>query len=215
MIVNKKFVGSTTIYFIVIVSVVISSIDNNIFFNHKTNAQKSNVTDMHASSNLIKFIITYEGNAGTKSLTGIKADVYGLYNDPEGNCTVGIGHLVHLGKCTKKDIAEHIRKFPLGETKADALKVLKEDLINVENDVKDNVKVPLSQNQFDALVDFVFNEGVDKLESSKLLKDVNKDNLDPSLIKDDFLQFTRHGGLTERRSDEANMFSFNDYTVSI
>lgn len=25
------------------------------------------------------------------------------YNDHQGNCTVGIGHLIHLGPCTEKD----------------------------------------------------------------------------------------------------------------
>ncbi|MGN6623297.1 MAG: lysozyme [Candidatus Nitrosocosmicus sp.] len=171
------------------------------------------INDLKASPKIVEFIINYEGNAGLyPPLKGLDGDTYGLYNDEQGNCTVGIGHLVHMGNCNTKDIVEHKKNYPNGETKIDALKVLKNDLVFIENDVKENVNAPLLQNQFDALIDFVFNEGVENFKSSKLLKDVNEGIFNVSAIKNDFLQFTRDGLLLDRRNDEANIFNYNVYT---
>jgi GH24 family phage-related lysozyme (muramidase) len=167
---------------------------------------------MHASSHVVDFIVGYEGNAGmlptSRRLTG---DIYGLYNDGENNCTVGIGHLVHNGKCTSKDIALHKTTFPNGQTRADAIQRLKEDASSVEKDVNDNIKVHLTQQAFDALVDFTFNEGVNHLKISKLLKDINAGNCDASTITSDLLTFTRAGTLVDRRNDEANLFNDGVY----
>ena len=167
---------------------------------------------MKSSTKLVNFIVGFEGNAGLFSpLKGLEGDQYGLYNDHEGNCTVGIGHLVHFGNCNERDIADHKKQFPNGETKTDALRILKKDLTVVENQVKDNVKVHLTQQQFDAIVDFVFNEGIDKVTTSKLLKDINEGNCNNSAIRDDFLQITRGGLLIDRRNAEADIFSNNIY----
>jgi len=47
------------------------------------------------------------------------------------------------------------------------------DVAVAEASVQRLVKVPLSQGQFDALVDFVFNLGAGRLASSTLLRDLN------------------------------------------
>jgi lysozyme len=170
------------------------------------------LTKMHASPHLVDFIVGYEGNAGmlasSKRLTG---DVYGLYNDGGDNCTVGIGRLVHNGTCTSKDVASHKTTFPIGQTHANALQQLAEDVASVENDVNDNVKVHLTQQEFDALVDFTFNEGVNNLKISKLLKDINAGNCEASTIASDLQTFTRAGALLARRNDEANLFNDGVY----
>ncbi len=197
----------------------LTNVSSMIEFNTKAQNQciplqagTQSLNHMKSSSKLVKFITGYEGNAGLlPPLKGLEGDQYGLYNDPEGNCTVGIGHLLHFGNCTAEDIAAHKKQFPNGETNANALRILKKDLIFVEKDVKDNVKVSLTQQQFDALVDFVFNEGVDKLISSKLVKDVNSGNCDASTIQNDLLQITRGGLLIDRRNAEADIFNNNLY----
>jgi GH24 family phage-related lysozyme (muramidase) len=144
----------------------------------------------------------------SRRLTG---DIYGLYNDGENNCTVGIGHLVHNGTCTSKDIALHKNTFPNGQTHSDAIQRLEEDATFVENDVNDNIKVHLTQQEFDALVDFTFNEGVNHLKISKLLKDINAGDCHASTISSDLLTFTRVGTLVDRRNDEANLFNDGVY----
>lgn len=59
-------------------------------------------------------------------------------------------------------------------TEEQAEKLLIEDLAESEKWVNKLVKVPLSQNQFDALVSFVFNLGPGALQISDLLKNLNK-----------------------------------------
>ena len=58
------------------------------------------------------------------------------------------------------------------EAQADARLV--QDLATAENAIEKNVKVPLSQNQFDALVSFVFNVGAKNFQGSTLLKQLNR-----------------------------------------
>jgi lysozyme len=82
------------------------------------------------------------------------------YQDTGGVWTIGYGHT--------KDVKE-------GDTctKEQALQWLSEDLQEAERIVHWLVKVPLTQGQFDALVDFVFNLGGSQFASSTLLKQLN------------------------------------------
>lgn len=57
------------------------------------------------------------------------------------------------------------------EAQADARLVA--DIAVAENAIEKGVKVPLNQNQFDALASFVFNVGVKNFQASTLLKVLN------------------------------------------
>jgi lysozyme len=84
------------------------------------------------------------------------------YLDVAGFPTIGYGHrLIHPGS------------FPDGVEEAQATEILAADVRDAGQSVEELVKVPLSQGQFDALVDFVFNLGSGRLASSTLLKILN------------------------------------------
>ena len=74
----------------------------------------------------------------------------------------------------------------------------------------------LTQCQFDALVSFAYNCGVNALKFSTLLKDI-KANSNIEKIREDFLMWCncngkRALGLYRRRYDEFQMYSNADYT---
>lgn len=77
-------------------------------------------------------------------------------------------------------------------TEEQAVEFLKEDLLTAERDVKRLVMVPLTQGQFDALVDFVFNVGGGNFSSSTMLKKLNAK--DYKGARDEFPKWNRGAG---------------------
>lgn len=98
-----------------------------------------------------------------------------LYKDVGGKWTIGYGHLV---------LAEELEKYRGGITVDEAIRLLVKDLQRTEEGVNRLVTVPLEQHQFDALVSFAYNVGLDEdadyipegLGDSTLLKQLNKGN---------------------------------------
>lgn len=86
---------------------------------------------------------------------------------------------------------------------------LVEDLIPAENAVDKFVKVPLNNNQYAALVAFVFNVGTGNFKTSTLLKKLNAK--DYKGAADQFLRWNKVKGqiikgLTRRREAERELF---------
>jgi lysozyme len=77
------------------------------------------------------------------------------YLDVNGFPTIGYGHRLL-----------HSESFPDGIGEAEAAEMLIRDVREAEQAVTRLVKVPLTQGQFDALVDFCFNLGAGRLASS-------------------------------------------------
>lgn len=82
-----------------------------------------------------------------------------LYRDSAGKLTIGIGHLVRPGE-----------DFQGGITVAQAYAMLRQDVQVAVRAVHRLVKVTLTQNQFDALVSFVYNLGAEEFAQSTLLR---------------------------------------------
>ena len=75
--------------------------------------------------------------------------------------------------------------------------------------VMKHVDVELTQNQFDALVAFVFNVGEPQFAGSTLLRDLNARNFEGAVLE--FAKWNHEGGvvrpgLTVRRAQEAALF---------
>lgn len=134
------------------------------------------------------------------------------YLDSGNVWTIGYGHtFFHNGKQLTSDISRSslIRYFPFAEkiTKDEALNLLKKDVIHYENIVNSFVNVPLTQNQFDALVSHSYNTG-----GSKTLFRLVNEKASKSEIYNWFTQhyITVKGrklrGLVIRRRMEADLF---------
>ncbi len=124
------------------------------------------------------------------------------YNCPAGVLTIGYGHTN----------AMKYFKFKDGDviTEAKADKILQEDLAESSNDVETlTAGVVLNDDQFAALVSFVFNCGRGNFASSTLLKRLKAGNFAdvPTQLK----RWTRGGGvilkgLVRRRDAESALF---------
>ena len=82
----------------------------------------------------------------------------------DGRWTIGYGHTL-----SAREGAE--------VSEADAEALLTYDLIAVAHDVNAQTYAPLTQNQFDALVAFAFNIGIDAFRSSTVLRRINEGQL--------------------------------------
>jgi lysozyme len=111
--------------------------------------------------------------------------------------TIGYGHTQGVKMGTR-----------ITEEQADIF--LKEDLEKVEEQVLDTVSVMLTQNQFDALVSFVFNLGINRLKKSTLLKKLNAGDYGGAAWEFNKWVFAgkiKLNGLVGRRLAESKMFN--------
>lgn len=96
---------------------------------------------------------------------------------------------------------------PITEAQAKAL--MMSTLVTYEDAVNRYVKVPINQNQFDALVDFAYNAGAKNLLDSTLLKKLNDGDYDGAskeFSKWVYAGRTKLNGLVRRREAERQLF---------
>lgn len=86
---------------------------------------------------------------------------------------------------------------------------LEQDLKVFEDAINKHVDVELTQNQFDALVAFVYNVGIGNFQSSTLLKKLNSGDYEGAsqqLLRWDKAKGKKLAGLTRRRKAEQKLF---------
>ena len=137
--------------------------------------------------------ISKEGIALIKKFEGIELEAY---QDSVGVWTIGYGHT----KGVKEGDNISLKK---------AEEMLEEELVEYEGYINNMVELGLEQNQFDALVAWVYNLGPTNLRQSTLLKVLNQGlfNEVPYEIK----RWNKAGGevlngLVRRREAEALLF---------
>jgi lysozyme len=97
----------------------------------------------------------------------------------------------------------------------EAEELLAHELKEYEGYINNMVNVPLKQNEFDALVSWVFNLGATNLKSSTMLKVLNEGKYHevPEQIKRwNKVNGEVNEGLVKRRKSEALLFSCQDWT---
>lgn len=131
------------------------------------------------------------------------------YNDSQGHATFGVGHLLHRGPVTAADRAQWGTKAN-PKPRSFAVKVLRDDLAErFEPAVRDAVKTPLKQHQFDALVSFAFNIGANGFRGSTAVKRLNA--RDFAGAADAMLMWRRPPEILPRRRRERELFLNGKY----
>lgn len=123
--------------------------------------------------------------------------------DKDGVTTILYGHVIKSWESNR---------FTEGPyTEADGDIVLKEDCAPAVACINTNVQPDLNQDQFDALVSFVFNEGYGHFVESTLLKKINEGDFDGAAAefeKWDISNGKVQSGLEHRRVLEEHLFMF-------
>jgi lysozyme len=139
-----------------------------------------------------------KGLALTQQFEGLRLTAY---QDQVGKWTIGYGH-------TGPDV---VPGLTITQDQANALLV--QDVASAAASVNRLVTVALTPNQFDALVDFVFNLGAGNLAASTLLRELNAGNTAAAAAQ--FLVWCHAGGvvsagLLKRRQAEQALFQAAD-----
>jgi len=127
---------------------------------------------------------------------GLKLSVY---PDQAGNPTIGYGHKLLPGE-----------SYPNGINEDQAVELLHSDIASAQSAAREHVKVPLSENQFSALVDWVYNLGAGKVQGSTLLARLNAGDYSavPSeLARWKYIDGAPADGLASRRADEISLWN--------
>lgn len=124
------------------------------------------------------------------------------YKDAVGIPTIGCGNTYY----------DDGRKVSLSDpaiTEERATELLKTVVKRYEDAINRYVQVPITQNQFDALVSFAYNVGNENVRKSTLMKLLNRKQYTEAA--DQFLRWDKAGGktlkgLTRRRQAERTLF---------
>ncbi len=131
-------------------------------------------------------LIAIEGREGVR----LKA-----YRDSKGLPTIGVGHLIVPGDGFS--INSRITQEQCDELFA-------QDIQKYENGVSNAVKVPLTQNQFDALVSFCLNIGIGGFKGSTVVKRLNAK--DYTGAAEAMMRWVKPPEITGRRQTEKKQF---------
>jgi len=130
-----------------------------------------------------------------KSFESLRLEAY--MPTPNDVPTIGFGHTnsVQMGDtCTEQDATDWLR----------------DDCAEAENCVNKHVRVPIAQNEFDALVSLAFNIGCGAFAGSTVLKLLNNHDFDGAAAQ--FPRWSKQNGkelagLVRRRLAEKEMFA--------
>ena len=134
-----------------------------------------------------------------KKYEGLKLEAYIC---PAGVATVGFGSTFYPDG----------RRVKLGDkiTIQEAESILLHDIKRFEKEVRNSVKIEITNNQLSALISFTYNVGASAFRKSTLLRKVNANPTDLT-IHNEFMRWTRAGGkvlpgLVKRRSEESKLY---------
>jgi len=147
------------------------------------------------------------GKGGQQFLIQQEGGELKQYPDTAGIPTIGYGHKLLPGE-----------SYPNGVTEEQAQALLSEDIKTSEQAVRSAVKVPITQEQYDALISFAYNVGNGSFQNSTLVKKLNEGDYEGAA--NEFLRWNKvtlkgekvpDPGLDHRRQRERNLFLHGEY----
>ncbi|ELD3314784.1 glycoside hydrolase family protein [Enterobacter hormaechei] len=172
---------------------------NNTFCNENNDTEsRSAISELTVSDMGKAFIKEWESFRST------------AYNDSEGFCSIGYGHLIARARCEDISLPEEFRN---GITNSKADELFESRLSNYIKELKASVSTDLYQYEFDALISLLFNMGRMSKAPQLTLK-LNQANYEGAA--NEFLDITNGGvsGLVTRRQKERNLFLTGAYDFS-
>ena len=147
--------------------------------------------------------------AGRSAIAQREGNKLSAYKDSVGVWTIGVGHTSAAGPPMV------IAGMTITAEQSD--EILSRDLGKTETTVSKAVNVPLSQNQFDALVSLCFNIGGGAFSGSTLVRKLNHGDYEGAA--EAFLSWNHAGGkvlpgLTTRRQAERKQFLTSDHETA-
>ena len=128
------------------------------------------------------------------------------YNCPANHATIGFGTLLHFGPITPDD-----KKLVYTESLATEKLVI--EVAKIESGLRSIIKVPVTQNQFNALCCWTYNLGLGAAKSSSWLRSLNAGKYSEVPRQLQLWSKARVNGvlvevkgLVNRRKDEADLF---------
>jgi lysozyme len=136
--------------------------------------------------------------SGLSFLIAQEGEVLTVYKDIAGKDTIGVGHLVLPGE-----------NFRGGITTGQSRQLLKKDVEKTESLINSRIKVPLSQNQYDALGSLVFN--IPAAIVGGTVDDLINSRATEAQIRSKWLEYSYANGkysqsLRNRRQRELNLY---------
>lgn len=171
------------------------------------------MNEMKTSQKGLEFITRWEGL------------ILNPYLDVASLWTIGVGHLIKptdsfstiTNDQVKSLMASKDKNHPVAKlsiSRDEALSILAKDVAGTEDALRKAIKVPLNQNQFDALVSFGFNCGPGVFRTSGACKALNEGNY--AVVPEKLLDWSKariggvmqvNKGLYNRRVSEGELFS--------
>lgn len=143
---------------------------------------------------------------GIDFLTALEGKRNKMYLDSKGLPTIGVGHLIKKGE-------EYLNTKVL--TDKEVLDLFKKDLKEFEDAANDAIYVPVSQNEFDAVVSILFNIGKgygDGIGSeSTFINYINQRKPKKDIVKA-IMRFKYPEEIIGRRAKEARLFEKGNYS---
>jgi lysozyme len=125
------------------------------------------------------------------------------YRDSQGKLTIGIGHLI------KKD-EDHLKHKTL--TDAEVLQLFRQDIKSCSAAVEETSPYELTTYQYEALLSFCFNIGVDNFKKSTVIRNIRNHNFHGAA--DAMLLWNKPAILEARRYRERELFLYGAKKVA-